>query len=158
MELPGTGERVSIHTASHVNEQIERKTLCDLEYYSAHPEFIDARLEELDQEWDIERVLETQAASVSLLGVILGVTVSKKWFVLPGIVGGFLMQHALQGWCPPVPILRRLGVRTQTEIDMERYALKALRGDFNQLQAEGNGSTTRRIMEAVSKKLHKIVM
>ena len=42
----------------------------------------------------------------------------------------FLLQHALQGWCPPLPLLRRLGVRTQAEIERERYALKAIRGDF----------------------------
>jgi hypothetical protein len=28
-------------------------------------------------------------------------------------------------------VFRRLGVRTQREIDEERYALKLLRGDFN---------------------------
>jgi hypothetical protein len=42
----------------------------------------------------------------------------------------FLLQHALQGWCPPVPFFRSRGVRTAREIDQERYALKALRGDF----------------------------
>lgn len=31
---------------------------------------------------------------------------------------------------PPVPVLRRCGVRTRREIDEEKYALKALRGDF----------------------------
>jgi hypothetical protein len=46
------------------------------------------------------------------------------------MVTGFLLQHAIQGWCPPVPILRRLGFRTADEINRERYALKALRGDF----------------------------
>jgi hypothetical protein len=35
----------------------------------------------------------------------------------------FLLQHGLQGWCPPLPVLRRLGVRTQREIDAEKYAL-----------------------------------
>jgi hypothetical protein len=29
-----------------------------------------------------------------------------------------------------VPLFRRAGVRTATEIERERYALKALRGDF----------------------------
>jgi hypothetical protein len=33
-----------------------------------------------------------------------------------------------------VPILRRLGYRTQTEIERERTALKALRGDFPGVQ------------------------
>jgi hypothetical protein len=51
---------------------------------------------------------------------------------LPVVVAGFLLQHALQGWCPPLPVLRRLGVRTADEINQERYALKALRGDFAQ--------------------------
>src|SRR5690348_10746194 len=37
---------------------------------------------------------------------------------------------ALQGWCPPVPFFRSRGVRTAYEINQERYALKALRGDF----------------------------
>jgi hypothetical protein len=48
-------------------------------------------------------------------------------------VFAFFAQHALQGWCPPVPVMRRLGVRTAREIERERYALKALRGDFDQL-------------------------
>jgi hypothetical protein len=29
-----------------------------------------------------------------------------------------------------MPVLRRLGVRTRSEIDREKFALKALRGDF----------------------------
>ena len=43
--------------------------------------------------------------------------------------------HGLQGWCPPVPFLRRMGFRTASEIDYERYALKALRGDFKDVTA-----------------------
>ncbi len=50
---------------------------------------------------------------------------------MPLLVSGFLFQHAIEGWCPPVPILRRLGFRTSYEIDEERQALKALRGDFD---------------------------
>jgi hypothetical protein len=49
---------------------------------------------------------------------------------VPAVVTTFLLQHALQGWCPPVPFFRKRGVRTMREIDTERYALKALRGDF----------------------------
>lgn len=45
------------------------------------------------------------------------------------MVAGFLFQHAVQGWCPPVPILRRLGVRTEAEIFEEITALRTL-GDF----------------------------
>lgn len=61
---------------------------------------------------------------------MLAITVDRKWLALPAAVAGFLMQHALQGWCPPIELFRRLGVRTAGEIARERYALKALRGDF----------------------------
>jgi hypothetical protein len=56
------------------------------------------------------------------------------------MVLAFLFQHALQGWCPPVPILRRLAFRTASEIEHERYALKALRGDFSRLDDARDGA------------------
>jgi len=60
--------------------------------------------------------------------------------VLPFLVSAFLLQHAIQGWCPPVPILRRLGFRTADEINRERYALKVLRGDFDVAQKAGEAA------------------
>ena len=59
----------------------------------------------------------------------------------PVIVTAFLFQHAIQGWCPPLPILRRLGFRTAREIDTERTALKALRGDFANVHNDEDGAT-----------------
>jgi hypothetical protein len=56
-------------------------------------------------------------------------------------VTAFLFQHAVQGWCPPVPILRRLGFRTVTEIEQERHALKALRGDFARVDQADDRAT-----------------
>jgi hypothetical protein len=100
-------------------------------YYAERPHLIEDRLRELDREWDIERILEMNAAALSFLGVLLGARKSPRWLLLPGVVGGFLLQHAIQGWCPPVPVLRRLGVRTAREIHREKYAMKALRGDFD---------------------------
>ncbi len=94
---------------------------------------IERRLRELDHEWDIERVLEANAALISLLGLGFGTFIHRRWYTLPALVGTYLLQHAVQGWCPPVPVFRRLGIRTATEIDHERYALKALRGNFKPL-------------------------
>ncbi|MBX9677636.1 MAG: hypothetical protein K2X38_02650 [Gemmataceae bacterium] len=79
---------------------------------------------------DVERTLEANAASVSLIGSLLGFTVDRRFFALPGLVAGFLLQHAVQGWCPPLPIFRHLGFRTAREIDDERNALKSMRGDY----------------------------
>ncbi|MEZ0263790.1 MAG: hypothetical protein ACAI43_03605 [Phycisphaerae bacterium] len=101
-----------------------------LAYFAAHPDQIDRRLRELDAEWDVERALETGSSTLTLTGLVLGTVASRKWLLLSLAVQGFFMQHALQGWCPPLPVLRRLGFRTQYEIERERYALKAIRGDF----------------------------
>lgn len=133
MRLPSTTKRVIIHSNQWDIERMERGLFTRLHYYAGHPEEIGTRLEGLDREWDIERTLETNAASLALIGIGLGFTLSRRWFILPAVVMGFLLQHALQGWCPPLPVLRRLGVRTQSEIEMERYILKAMRGDFGEL-------------------------
>ena len=135
-----TEDRVRRHTAADVNWKIDREIADRIRLYSqVDRDAITRRMEELDREWDMERVLETNAASFALTGTILGAFVNRKWLALPMIVTGFLLQHAVQGWCPPVPLLRRLGVRTRREIERERYALKVLRGDFDKIIAEENG-------------------
>lgn len=98
------------------------------------PEAIARRLEELDREWDIERALAMWAPFPLAAGLALGAFVDRRWLVLPAAVAATLALHATWGWCPPVSGLRRLGVRTRAEIDQERFALKALRGDFQVTQ------------------------
>lgn len=129
--FPATEERVPLHTSSAVNHRIQGRTLHDVSrFVGADPVFIDERIRELEREWDIERMLEANAGSVALLGVVLGFAVDRRFFVLPGLVAGFLLQHALQGWCPPVPLMRKVGIRTAREIQDEIIALRILRGDF----------------------------
>lgn len=132
--LPATNHRVSQHTCEEINERIADATRDRIAYYATRPpRELTRRLEELDHEWDVERALECNAAALAFTGVVMGATVDRKWLALPALVTGFLFQHALQGWCPPLPILRRMGFRTAGEIDEERYALKALRGDFEHI-------------------------
>jgi hypothetical protein len=120
-------ERVPRSTAPEVNERIRRQTLANLATYrDASDAEINRRLDELKQEWDIERAIEANAASIALIGVILGAFVSPWFLILPAAVCLFLLQQALQGWCPPVPVLRRLGFRTQPEIEAERLALRRM--------------------------------
>lgn len=149
--IPSTASRVPENTADHVNDDIRRSTNERIaRIAAAGPEAIDQRLAELDREWDIERTLEANAATVAAVGAGLALLVDRRFALIPLVVGGFLLQHAVQGWCPPLPVFRRLGVRTQTEIAHERYALKALRGDFQRLPAagEGNGATAERALKA----------
>lgn len=131
--------RVVEHTAPDIQAQIDRRTECNVQYYAQHPEQVEHRLRELDQEWDVERVLEVNASALSLFGLTLGILGRKRWLLLPLAVQSFFLQHALEGWCPPLGLLRRLGVRTRDEILRERYALKALRGDFRNVQEGAAG-------------------
>jgi hypothetical protein len=129
--LPATHERVSKHTAPRVNQKLRDSTIENLSrFVGADRNAIDARIEELRREWDIERTLEANAAAIALGGVALGILVDRRWLALPLAVTSFLLQHALQGWCPPLPLFRRMGVRTAAEIHEEMFALRVLRGDF----------------------------
>ncbi len=128
--LHSTARRVQSHIDRDINRRIAEHTERNIQYFAAHPEKIEERLADLDREWDIERALEANAAALGVAGVTLGIAGRKLFFLLPGLVGAFLLQHALQGWCPPLPLLRRLGFRTAAEIEREGNALKAIRGDF----------------------------
>ena len=151
--LPATETRVPRQTAAEVNRRIAQRTEQSIAWHAAHPEAIDQRLRDLDAEWDIERLLETNASALALAGVTLGLLSNRRWLLLPGLVSGFLLQHALQGWCPPLPAFRRLGVRTAREIAEERAALKALRGDFDKLPRasakQDPGARAEAVIEAV---------
>lgn len=130
--MPTTIDRVPLNTAQAVNSRIERATGERLRRCAGNPLLIERRLRELDREWDIERVLETNASALAFLGLVLGSAVNRRWLFVPAAVTAFLFQHAVQGWCPPLPVLRRMGVRTSREIEIERVALKILRGDFDE--------------------------
>ena len=151
--LPATTTRVAEHSDESVNQRIRRRTQENLELYrAAGGDFIDHRLRELDREWDIERLLEANAASVVLAGLLLSAAVNRKWILLPVAVGGFLLQHALQGWCPPLIWFRRMGFRTASEIETERYGLKVLRGDFDDLALpSGARSDVSQVLDAVER-------
>jgi hypothetical protein len=132
-------DRVRRNTSQDTLARIDQKTEDNIRFYrrQSHGQ-IAARIEDLDKEWSIERYLEMNASAIALGGLVLGLTVSRKWFLLPVAVLGFLFQHAVQGWCPPLPILRRRGIRTRGEIDREKFVLKASRGDLNHYCGPGN--------------------
>jgi hypothetical protein len=125
-------DRVRVSSPDAMNSKIDAEIDARIrEYAGKSTEDLTRRIEELDGERDIEQWLEMNASALAFTGLALGMTVSRKWLVLPALVLPFLFQHAVQGWCPPVPIMRSMGVRTRKEIDVEKFALKALRGDFD---------------------------
>ncbi len=129
--LPPTNTRVEQTTPRRVNDEIRATTQRSVQRYAgASKEDLTRRIEELDREWDIERTLELNAATLACTGAVLALTVNRRFAWISAVVTGFLLQHALQGWCPPVPIFRKRGVRTAREIDQKKTALRILRGDF----------------------------
>jgi len=131
--------RVEEHTRRDVNDRIREQTAADIAYYARHPDEIDGRLAELDREWDTERWLQLNSAILSLIGLGLAASRGPRWLALPVAVQLFFLQHGVQGWCPPLPAFRRVGVRTVREIEIERTALRALRGDYSAVAARRAG-------------------
>jgi hypothetical protein len=147
-----TADRVRERSPSAANKLIDRETEGRvLRFATKDKEEITRRIDELEREWDMERVLESNASVLMLAGLgAFAISGSKKWLIVPGVVLPFFMQHALQGWCPPVPAFRKIGVRTQQEIEREKYALKVLRGDFDALgKSDDPTSRVEKALEAV---------
>lgn len=137
-----TSDRVRLNTSEQVDSELHRQTERRIAFYAMHPELIESRLRELDEEWDIERLIETEAPTVTLFGLLMGALFGRKWLILPLFAQSMVLMHAVQGYYPLLPLFRRLGFRTEREIAAERYALKAIRGDFKPLSqgpASGNG-------------------
>jgi hypothetical protein len=101
------------------------------------PGGIATRLDELDREWDTDRMIEVEAAFMGLFGLALGALADRRLLALPAMVGVAVFLHATTGWYPLLPVFRRLGFRSAREIARERYALKALRGDFHLMNESG---------------------
>ena len=151
--IPATSQRVPQHTRDEVNQRIHQQMEARIAHYQhASPEQLDRRLQELDQEWDAERVLEANAATLAFTGCVLAATKDRRWIVLPMAVTAFLFQHAVQGWCPPLPAIRQLGFRTMQEIDEERQTLKKLREESRQAaqQAESQRQQKANIVDEAS--------
>ncbi len=130
-------DRVKKATPAPINQKIENDTWQRVAAYNnKSPQEISARIAELNKEWDIERYLGVNMSTLALTGLATAaITRNRNWNILPAIVLGFFFQHSVQGWCPPLPLLRLLKIRTSKEIEAEKYALKVLRGDFDMVPA-----------------------
>jgi hypothetical protein len=119
-------QNASVDETAELNERITELCLKDQRE-------IDARIRALSDERDVDQFLETVCGGLALAGIV-GAALSRRrrWLVLSGVS---LAPLLLYGIARPrtAPQLRRLGLRTRWEIDCEKFALKALRGDFDDL-------------------------
>jgi hypothetical protein len=117
--------RGSQRVASKVQEDIRERVRG---YEEAEDRKLRARLRELDAEWDTERAFEAGAAALTIAGSALGALCSRKWLMLSAAAGFLLLERALRGWCPMQPVLRRCGLRSESEIETEKDTIRAILG------------------------------
>lgn len=90
---------------------------------------IERRLTELAKEWDVDRVLMLNFATL-VFAQLVAATRDRRWLWGPLVQTPFLAMHATLGWCPPSLWFRPLGFRTRFEIQAEREALLKRLGDL----------------------------
>lgn len=111
------------HTSSRINQQIAEQTRKRVEdTVAAGREAIIARLHELDREWSIDRALMGHFALLGGASFALSLRF-KPWRIPTALQFAFVLGQAVFGWSPPMPLYRRLGLRTAREIAAERFAL-----------------------------------
>ncbi|MDX2089751.1 MAG: hypothetical protein SFX73_17985 [Kofleriaceae bacterium] len=127
---PPLNDGIRDHTSRGTNERIDRTTRGTLDEVGTSPERVRARLSELDREWNVDRALMLNFAIVGGLSA----TMTARSLLRYGRPGGwgallatqlaFLAHHAIRRWCPPMPLFRRLGFRSEREIEAERNMLR----------------------------------
>jgi hypothetical protein len=128
----GTSQNTQAATEAEIQRQIDAKIEESIRYYATQPpDAIAKRIQELDNECDVERTLGMSAAGIGLGGIVLSFFGGgRKWLLLGGTALSMLLVYLRRGASPALPLLRKLGVRTRAEIEREKNALKILRGDF----------------------------
>lgn len=97
---------------------------------------IQQQLRQVKWESSLARAPEMAGAALSavLLGAACGYLLKGKLLKASLCVTGFLYQQGLKEQISPNLSLNHLGVRERKELELERYALKAQRGDYGKLE------------------------
>lgn len=116
-------DRVRSLTPVAVNRRIDEATMWRVQELQKQGEVaMWARLQELEKEWDIDRVLMANFG-ILVFAQLLAARNDKRWLWGPLTQTPFLFMHATLGWCPPMLWFRPMGFRTKFEIQAEREAL-----------------------------------
>ncbi|RKG81360.1 hypothetical protein [Corallococcus terminator] len=120
--------RIDAHVESCVRCMAERADRAEMSQY----------LDKLEREWEMHRAVAVGGSALALAGLLLGGRRGRQgWRVLSGVTLALLLQQGLTGFGPLSALVRTLGVRTRREIDLEKFAIKALRGDFERIPNDG---------------------
>lgn len=122
-----------IESNATVGESDTRKNLRF--YGSLGREALDERIQALEDEWDLEKAGTMLLSGAGLLGLVMGLIGSPRWRLLAWAAVPLLFLHGRGQWKSAEGLLRPMGFRPRREIQEEKYALKALRGDFGAAEA-----------------------
>jgi hypothetical protein len=138
-------DTVRSHAPEEVNKRIdEHVERCVRHMAQQDRAEISRYLEKLEREWDLNRAVMVVGSLAAVLGLWLARLDGRGWRLLSGTAAGMLLQHGLFGFGPLAELVRAVGgVRTRREIDLEKFALKALRGDFERIPKSDGGPLAR---------------
>jgi hypothetical protein len=123
-------DRVRNVSPQAANRKIDIRTQDAIERATAGGRVaMERRLTQLQQEWDIDRVLMLNFATL-VFAQLLAAKRDRRWLWGPLIQTPFLIMHATIGWCPPSLWFRPMGFRTRFEIQAEREALLRRLGEL----------------------------
>lgn len=128
----------------------------NVRYHSSlGPDAISDRIRQLDAEWDMERSVTAALSGVGAFGLLMGLFGGRLLRLLTWVAVPLLLAFSLGKWAPSASALSRWGLRRRREIEEERYALKALRGDFRNVappsgaEADSLGQKASQVLDAV---------
>jgi hypothetical protein len=135
----------------------ESRTWDNIRFYgSLGKPGLSERIKSLDGEWDAEKFTVVALSGASLFGLAMGIFGSRLWRLLAWSSLPLLFLHGQGKWKPSDGLIRSLGLRTRREIHQEKYALKAMRGDFRGVEipsgeeGESLARNSSRALEAVN--------
>jgi hypothetical protein len=126
-------------------------------FTSLGPDAVSDRLRELDAEWGQERALTTVLTGLSAFGLVMGLFGSRTLRLLTWMATPLLFAYSIGKWAPSSGPKAWHGLRTRKEIEEEKYAFKAWRGDFlgigegEEEASAGNSRKADRVLEAVKR-------
>ncbi len=111
-------------------ESLEKRLAC---LADAGPEAITERLNHIDAIWSAGRMTKAVIGVAIIVGLVLAAAINWWWLILPS-VGGLLLIQYLFGRTSWLSLLfQELGFHSGADLDREKMALKAMRGDFRNL-------------------------
>jgi len=111
-------------------ETLEQRLAC---LADAGPAAIDERLNAIESEWSAGRVTKAVIGVTMVVGLGLTALLNPWWLLLPAAGSVFLLQYLFGRTSWLGKTFQEMGFRSGAEIEQEKLALRALRGDFRHL-------------------------